>query len=280
LKEDEKMRIAAFLLSTAALGFLVLVAGADEAKQKNSGSPQADLQKATALRGMAVQNTKGEALGSIRDLAINTHGGRVLYAAVGHGGTLLASEKYTAVPLHGGRLQTPPDRPPHEKIFVLDVDKAAFAQDPGFNKDDWPSAVDQKALGRIRIKVGPVDVGVDVKGKNAQPQVRRATVLIGRAFKNTQGESLGTVRDLMIDTRTERVVYAAVGHGGTLGVGEKLVAVPWDVIEVKTATGSPNDEAVVANVEKSAFDNSPPLDKDNWPSEGNRSLFGKGRSKN
>lgn len=278
------MKIVASLLAAAAVSCLLLVTGpatqGDQPNQKKPEDTRADLQKATALRGMAVKNAKGEDLGWIRDLAINIHGGRVLYAAIGHGGSLIQSEKLTAVPFHVGRFETPKDRPPHEKNFILDVDKAAFEKDPGFNRDDWPNTADQNTVAGIRVKVGRVvDVNVDVKGKNGKVQLRRATALVGRPFKNTKGETLGTVRDLMINTRNENVVYAAVGHGGTLGVGEKLVAAPWDAFEIKTSSGSPADEAFVVNLEKSTFDNSPPFNKDNWPTDGDRILFGKGNAK-
>jgi len=283
LKEENYMKITALLFSTVAACCLLGMTGpasqGDEPNPKKA-EDRADFQKATALRGMAVKNTKGEELGWIRDLAINTHGGRVLYAAIGHGGGLIQSEKLTAVPLHAGRFETPKDRPAHEKNFILDVDKTAFEKDAGFNRDDWPNAPNDKTVAGIRVKVGRVvDVNVNVKGKKGDVQLRRATTLIGRPFKNTKGETLGTVRDLMINTRNERVVYAAVGHGGTLGLGEKMVAAPWDAFEIKTPTGSPGDEAFIVNLDKATFDNSPPFNKDTWPTEGDRTLFGKGNGK-
>src|SRR6185295_16655916 len=41
------------------------------------------------------------------------------------------------------------------------------------------------------------------------------------------GEKLGDIKELAIDTNG-RVCYAAVSVGGFLGLGDRLVAVPWD----------------------------------------------------
>lgn len=84
-----------------------------------------------------------------------------------------------------------------------------------------------------------------------------------------------TARDLMIDIKDQQVVYAAMGHGGILGVNEELFAIPWDAIEIRSLTAKAEDEAFILNVDKTVFDTNQGFDKDNWPIEGDRKLIHK-----
>ena len=54
----------------------------------------------------------------------------------------------------------------------------------------------------------------------------RASKMFERAVVNAQGETIGEIQDLVIDK--EKAVYAIVEVGGFLGMGESLVAVPYD----------------------------------------------------
>jgi sporulation protein YlmC with PRC-barrel domain len=71
----------------------------------------------------------------------------------------------------------------------------------------------------------------------AEPQLKVATVkmeggwraskLIGAAVYNEQDQKVGSVDDLIL-TQQDKVVIAVVSVGGFLGVGGKLVAVPYN----------------------------------------------------
>lgn len=67
----------------------------------------------------------------------------------------------------------------------------------------------------------------EAESKEKQPEVQRASLLIGHAVVNKQNESLGTIRDLVIDEKG-RAHYVIVGLGGV--VSENYVAVPWAVM--------------------------------------------------
>lgn len=87
-----------------------------------------------------------------------------------------------------------------------------------------------------------------------------ATSLEGTDVKNFQGESLGDVKDFMIDTTTGKVRYAVMDFGGFLGVGNKLFAVPMEAMKVDT-----EDECFKLNADKEKLKNAEGFDKDNWP---------------
>lgn len=54
----------------------------------------------------------------------------------------------------------------------------------------------------------------------------RLSQLMGLPVRNSQGENLGAIHDLVIDLDADKVQYAVVGFGGMLGLGEKLFAFP------------------------------------------------------
>jgi hypothetical protein len=61
----------------------------------------------------------------------------------------------------------------------------------------------------------------------------RATKIVGSNVVNDTNEKIGTVDDLLVG-RDDSVFYAIVSVGGFLGMGEKLVAVPFDTLKIGT----------------------------------------------
>ena len=61
-------------------------------------------------------------------------------------------------------------------------------------------------------------------------QVSRASKIIGTKVKNSKGESLGDIKDLVMDPENGQVVYGVVSFGGILGMGDKLFAIPWGAL--------------------------------------------------
>lgn len=56
---------------------------------------------------------------------------------------------------------------------------------------------------------------------------QRASKLVGATVVNSDDESIGTIDDLVVNP-DDKVTYAIVSVGGFLGIGSKLVAVPFD----------------------------------------------------
>jgi hypothetical protein len=55
----------------------------------------------------------------------------------------------------------------------------------------------------------------------------RASKIIGSTVRNDANEAIGKINDIIIG-RNDRALVAVVSVGGFLGVGDKLVAVPYD----------------------------------------------------
>ncbi len=91
-------------------------------------------------------------------------------------------------------------------------------------------------------------------------RVMSAGTLAGDRVRNSAGEDLGKLEEIMIDVPSGRVAYGVLSFGGFLGMGNKLFAVPWDALTLDEA----NHEFIL-NVDKSTLENAPGFDKDNWP---------------
>lgn len=59
----------------------------------------------------------------------------------------------------------------------------------------------------------------------------RASKVVGATVRNSERESIGSIDDLII-TPGERVPVAVLSVGGFLGIGAKLVAVPFERLQI------------------------------------------------
>lgn len=91
--------------------------------------------------------------------------------------------------------------------------------------------------------------------------------LTGDNVVNPQGESLGSVKDLMIDMPTGTIEYAVLSFGGVLGLGDKLFAIPFKQLGVDH-----ENKRMVLNVDKERLENAPGFDKNDWPDFANPSF--------
>ncbi|MCB2209542.1 PRC-barrel domain-containing protein [bacterium] len=87
-----------------------------------------------------------------------------------------------------------------------------------------------------------------------------ATTLIGDVVKNSAGDDLGKIEDLMVDLDSGRIAYAVLSFGGFLGLGDKLFAIPWSALEVDL-----KEECFRLDIEKETLEEAPGFNKDNWP---------------
>jgi hypothetical protein len=59
----------------------------------------------------------------------------------------------------------------------------------------------------------------------------------GTTVYDPQGNSIGSIKRLMIEKLTGRVAYAVMSFGGFLGMGEEEHAVPWSKLTYDTSLG-------------------------------------------
>jgi sporulation protein YlmC with PRC-barrel domain len=92
------------------------------------------------------------------------------------------------------------------------------------------------------------------------PRVLSASTLEGNPVRNPAGERLGEIEEFMIDLPTGRIGYAILAFGGSLGLGDRLFAIPWEALKLDT-----ENREFVLNVDKEMLQKAPAFDKDDWP---------------
>jgi sporulation protein YlmC with PRC-barrel domain len=91
-------------------------------------------------------------------------------------------------------------------------------------------------------------------------KVLSATTIIGDDVKNSAGEDLGLLEDIMLDVNNGRISYGVITFGGFLGMGNKLFAIPWSALVLNT-----EEKCFYLNIDKEQLENAPGFDKDHWP---------------
>lgn len=101
-----------------------------------------------------------------------------------------------------------------------------------------------------------------MKGKSTE--IMKGSRLIGAAIENIKGEKLGKISDLIYDSRDNRVTFAILSHGGVLGIGDKLIAVP-----ITALTFRDEDNAIL-DITKDKLATAPSFEKNKWPDMASR----------
>lgn len=68
-------------------------------------------------------------------------------------------------------------------------------------------------------------------------QAIQASRVIGTDVYNTQGKHIGSIEDVMLDKTSSNIMFAVIGFGGFLGIGEKYHAIPWSSLDYDSAQG-------------------------------------------
>ena len=59
----------------------------------------------------------------------------------------------------------------------------------------------------------------------------RASKVIGTTVKDSSGERLGEVKDVVLDKQSNSILFGVMSFGGVLGMGEKYHPVPWAALD-------------------------------------------------
>src|SRR5215471_18690518 len=86
--------------------------------------------------------------------------------------------------------------------------------------------------------------------KGTYPKVLSSSSICSDHVKNSAGDDLGKVEDLMIDLDSGRIAYAVLSFGGFLKMGNKLFAIPWEALKADTV-----NKQFILNVDKALLEN-------------------------
>lgn len=92
-----------------------------------------------------------------------------------------------------------------------------------------------------------------------------AEQLLGAKIQNNQGQTLGSLDDIVLEPGLNYVAYGVLARGGVLGAGQNLYAIPWDILQL-----SSDHRNLILNLPEQAFENVQGFNKDRWPDRANQ----------
>jgi len=250
----------------------------------------------TEIIGAKVVNPAGENLGKVEDIVIRPSG-EVAYSVLSFGGTMGVGDKLFAIPFDLLQCKDMKDMSDkgrdttgagsttgstsssssgmatgmRDNTLVLNVDKERLKNAPGFDKKNWPSTVDATdwtrevdsyyASDRRMTANRPVEASARIS-----PFLIKLSDLKGANVETPTGEKLGDIKEVGIDTNGH-VNFAAVSVGGFLGMGDRLVAVPWDALKVtRDPTKKSEKEKITLATTKERLEQAPQFKegRDKW----------------
>ncbi len=229
----------------------------DRTTSAASASSQGHALRASKVIGADVENAKGDDIGEIKDMVVDTQSERVRYVVLSHGGILGIGDKLFAYPM--SMVET--TRSDDDNRFVMNVDKERLENAPGFDKDKWPDFADAKYTSEIDRYYGAESA---TRADGEKPaHVVRASELIGKNFEDRQGNDAGEIDDLIVDSSSGRVAYAIadLDDDWNKQADGKLVAIP---LKEFAMSGDDKDKLVIQSSGDS-IDTSRSFAENQWP---------------
>lgn len=96
-----------------------------------------------------------------------------------------------------------------------------------------------------------------VLAQTGETSMQGASEIAGMTVNSPQGEKLGKI--LVVD-QNGTVKYAILRHEGLLGIGSKLIPIPW-----KALKPGKDKNTLVVNIDKRTLEKAPNFDPKEWP---------------
>lgn len=103
-----------------------------------SPGPGPELMAASTLVGDKVMSSAGEPVGKIAAIMLEVRSGHIAYAVLSTGGFLGIGDTLHAIPWGALTLDA------IDKCFVVDIPAQRLRDEPGFDRDHWPSEADSR----------------------------------------------------------------------------------------------------------------------------------------
>ena len=186
--------------------------------------------RASELIGETVERSNGDNIGEIDDL-IYSSADKKLMAVISVGGFLGMGDKLVAVPYEELRVSADGDD------VYLDSTEEALKSKSEFLYNEGEDTGQQMRQERLEMAAAnrrmmyENSVMYDKRYDEKSAYHVRASELIGETVEQPDGANIGEIDDLVYAGADQKLM-AVISVGGFLGMGEKLVAVPYDKLRV------------------------------------------------
>lgn len=204
--------------------------------------------RASELIGKNLVNNKGEGVGEIKDLVVDTTTGKVQYAVISFGGFLGLGDKLFAYPLEKF------ERMGERGRLVLNVDKEKMKSAPGFDDKSWPNFT-------TATYRGDVDKFYGTKSAPANVRFARATQILKGDIKDAANKDIGDIEDMVVSLPSGRVSYVVLEFDRAWNPDDKLVAMPMKALKSEDGDGTD----LVYQASREQLKGAPSFEKNKWP---------------
>ncbi|HBG25525.1 MAG: hypothetical protein A2Y10_05275 [Planctomycetes bacterium GWF2_41_51] len=205
------------------------------------------------IMGKDVTNNMDEKLGTVNELIINQNNDDVQYVLVSSEG-MLHPVPWKAIKCGDKDANAAADTgESREKKITLNMSRDQFHQAPTVESADIEQLSDSSLKQRVDSFYSSQMEGTWDKMKSEAKERMPSALKEGTGTSETQGqatllkfsdikgldvqnlndEKIGSISDIVVDSRRGNLAYTLVNFGGMLGVREKSAAVPWSAISIQ-----------------------------------------------
>jgi len=197
------------------------------------------------LTGKSLVNGKNESLGKVEDIIIHPRGD-IAFVEFSGAGSLNTGVKRYPVPWRALTRN-------EEGQYVLDATGESFSRSPSYDKKpdmyamEWWNDTDKAYAKHVAVKSSPVEASASLAPAK---MLYLGSDLRSRSIENPEGEKVAMMHEVVLDPRSGRVAYVVLNVGGSLGAGEKMIAVPWEALKAMPDKSNPKLERLTLSTTK------------------------------
>jgi hypothetical protein len=103
-------------------------------------------------------------------------------------------------------------------------------------------------------------IGVRRRGEGPGPEIMGASTLTGDAVEDLSGQTIGRIREIMLDVPAGRIAYAVLAFEPSSSGQGKLFAVPWPALRLDAQR-----RRFVIEADRQRLEQAPGFDPQHWP---------------
>lgn len=218
--------------------------------------------KSTEVVGRPI-TSNGQNIGRVEDLIVDVNSGRVIYGVGTMSNVEGGGEKLYPIPWPAGRYSV------HTRTYELPVESVRLETVPTFTQKEWPNFADHDFADRTfrsynttpywkteRTVVrtsdrAPHAISYTERWTQQPTTVNRISELRGRTIRTSDGATLGSINEVVLDPQSGRIVYAVTTRDGT------NVPIPWSALRV-----SNNEFELSINADR--WNRAPVIETERW----------------
>lgn len=235
------------------VGSLATAQGAaKDSKGAVSSEQQVVLHEIDHIQGIDLQSEGGKDLGDVKDVVLDSTDGSIEYAIIGTGGVLGVAESKRLVPWSALKINPKDPDDPHKLVARTSLTEAQIEAAPQFEKDKHINADFER---RIHDAAGVREGEM----RDVKALLVCASDIESAKVRGASDDDLGEIEKVLVDPKANYVGYVVFASGGTLGLGEKHFALPWQVLDL-SADGEGKIAVRAPTLTKERLANAPEFD--------------------